>query len=274
MALAEMVDRRRFNELLFANYEGISRDRLLILADEAFDSVIKRAIYPGARDLVQRCRAEGHDVVLVSGALDFLMERLAKYLGRDRASSPTASTSRTATPPGKLLRPVVAGPEKARLVREWATGHGAGPGRVLRLLRQLLRRSHALGRSATLRREPRRPPGPARADLRLAGRPPRQTRPGGDPHVWSACHDRPVLARLAVRGARCVASAALRSNGPSAPAPSAAIAPRARRRGRPPPGRHDRQAKRPARRLQRRPLLEVDLPVGSRVIYPRPPSMR
>src|SRR5208283_2897489 len=25
---------------------------------------------------------------------------------------------------GKLLRPIVAGPEKARLIREWAKGHG------------------------------------------------------------------------------------------------------------------------------------------------------
>ncbi len=97
MALAEMLDRRRFNELLFASYEGISQDRLLILADEAFDSTIKRALYPGARDLVQRCRAQGHEVVLVSGALDFLMERLAEHLGAT-ASSPTASRSRTATP--------------------------------------------------------------------------------------------------------------------------------------------------------------------------------
>ena len=124
MALAEMVDRRRFNELLFANYEGISRDRLLILADEAFDSVIKRAVYPGARDLVQRCRAEGHDVVLVSGALDFLMERLARYLGATGVIA-NRLDFQNGYATGKLLRPVVAGPEKARLVREWARDHGA-----------------------------------------------------------------------------------------------------------------------------------------------------
>jgi HAD superfamily hydrolase (TIGR01490 family) len=124
MALAEMIDRRRFNELLFANYEGISRDRLLILADEAFDSVMKRAVYPGARDLVQRCRAEGHEVVLVSGALDFLMERLADHLGAtSHISNRLEIKDGHAT--GKLLRPIVAGPEKARLVREWARDHGA-----------------------------------------------------------------------------------------------------------------------------------------------------
>jgi HAD superfamily hydrolase (TIGR01490 family) len=123
MALAEMLDRRRFNELLFAVYEGMSRDRLHILADEAFDTVIRRALYPGARDLVQRCRAEGHDVVLVSGALDFLMDRLVAHLGATgHISNRLEIKDNYAT--GKLLRPIVAGPEKARLVREWARARG------------------------------------------------------------------------------------------------------------------------------------------------------
>jgi HAD superfamily hydrolase (TIGR01490 family) len=123
MVLAEMIDRRRFNELLFAAYEGISQDRLLLLADEAFESVMKRALYPGARDVVQRCRAEGHEVVLVSGALDFLMDRLAKHLGATgHISNRLEFKDGYAT--GKLLRPIVAGPEKARLVREWAKARG------------------------------------------------------------------------------------------------------------------------------------------------------
>jgi HAD superfamily hydrolase (TIGR01490 family) len=122
MALAEMIDRRRFNELLFATYEGISRDRMLVLADEAFDRVVKRALYPGARELVQRCRAEGHDVVLVSGALDFLMNPLGKYLGA-AAVICNRLDFKDGYATGKLLRPVVAGPEKARLIREWARDH-------------------------------------------------------------------------------------------------------------------------------------------------------
>ena len=123
MAVAEMLDRRRFNELLFAAYGGTSRDRLLLLADEAFDTVIRPAIYPGARDLIARCRSEGHDVVLVSGALDFLMERLVKHLGATaHVSNRLEIKDGYAT--GKLLRPIVAGPEKARLIREWAAARG------------------------------------------------------------------------------------------------------------------------------------------------------
>ena len=119
MALAELIDRRRFNELLFTVYEGISGDRLHLLADEVFDTVMRRAIYPGAGDLVQRCRAQGHHVILVSGALDFLMDRLVKHIGATgHISNRLEIKDGYAT--GKLLRPIVAGPEKARLVREWA----------------------------------------------------------------------------------------------------------------------------------------------------------
>src|SRR5262245_19174494 len=41
MMLAEARDRRLFNELLFTSYQGLSEDRLLSLAAEAFETVIK-----------------------------------------------------------------------------------------------------------------------------------------------------------------------------------------------------------------------------------------
>jgi HAD superfamily hydrolase (TIGR01490 family) len=123
MALAEVVDRRRFNELLFSSYKGISEDRLHILADEAFNASIRKAVYPGARDLVQRCRAEGHEVVLVSGGLDFLMQRLAAHLGAT-AWIANRLEMHDGYATGRLVRPVVAGPEKARLIREWAKARG------------------------------------------------------------------------------------------------------------------------------------------------------
>ncbi len=119
MVWAEMQDRRMFNELLFSSYEGISHDRLHCLADDAFDTIMKRALYPAARDLVSRCRDEGHDVVLISGALDFLMTRLATHLGATHVIANRLEI-KDGYATGRLLRPVVAGPEKARLIREHA----------------------------------------------------------------------------------------------------------------------------------------------------------
>jgi HAD superfamily hydrolase (TIGR01490 family) len=123
MALAEVRDRRLFNELLFSSFAGTSEDRLVALADETFDKVIKPNIYPGAKDLVQTTRDAGQEVVIVSGALDFLMKILADHLGATGIiANRLEIKDRFAT--GKLLRPVVAGPEKARLVREHARAHG------------------------------------------------------------------------------------------------------------------------------------------------------
>ena len=123
MALAEMQDRRVFNELLFSSFDGVSEDRLLSLAEEAFDTVIKPNLYPGAKDLVQTSLDKGHDVIIVSGALDFLMKLLADHLGATGIiANRLEIKDRFAT--GKLLRPIVAGPEKARLVREHAREAG------------------------------------------------------------------------------------------------------------------------------------------------------
>jgi HAD superfamily hydrolase (TIGR01490 family) len=117
LALAEMQDRRVFNEMLFQAYGGMSEDRLLTLAAEAFEKVIKPNLFKGARDLVKTNKDKGHDVVIVSGALDFLMQLLAEHLGADGViANKLEIKDHYAT--GKLLRPVVAGPEKARLIRE------------------------------------------------------------------------------------------------------------------------------------------------------------
>ncbi len=123
MALAELQDRRLFNELLFSVYQGMSEDRLVTLAPEVVDEVLKPALYDGAKELVGKCRDAGHDVVLVSGALDLHMRPFAEWLGAtDVIANKLELKDRYAT--GKLVRPVVAGPEKAVLLREHARARG------------------------------------------------------------------------------------------------------------------------------------------------------
>lgn len=123
LALAEVQDRRIFNELLFRAYEGMTQDRLLGLADEAFETVMKKALYPAAKELVQRCVDSGHEVVIVSGALDFLMDRLKDHLGAHTVIANKLEIKHGVAT-GRLLRPVVAGPEKARLIRDHAHAKG------------------------------------------------------------------------------------------------------------------------------------------------------
>lgn len=120
---AEQVDRSTFNELLFTGYEGISEDRLLDLADEAFDSVIRPQMYKGAFDLVKRAKKAGHRVVLLSGSPDFLLARLAKLVDADDVIGNRLQI-RDGRATGKLMPPIVAGPEKAKIIKDHAKEHG------------------------------------------------------------------------------------------------------------------------------------------------------
>lgn len=123
MAAAELVDRRMFNEALFRAYEGTSEDRLLLLADEAFREVVRPRLFAGARDLVRANIDLGHEVVLLSGAPDFLVRYLAELLGATTVIANRLEI-KDGIATGRLLRPVVAGPEKARLIREHARARG------------------------------------------------------------------------------------------------------------------------------------------------------
>ncbi len=123
LILSELRDRRTFNEQLFECFAGMSEDRLVCLAEDTYNFAMKDALFTGARDLISRCKAEGQEVVLISGALDFLLERLAADLGADHwVGNRLEINDEHCT--GKLLRPVVAGPTKARLIVEHARTNG------------------------------------------------------------------------------------------------------------------------------------------------------
>ncbi|HLV65777.1 MAG TPA: HAD family hydrolase [Polyangiaceae bacterium] len=123
MALAELVDRRTFNELLFATYAGMSEDRLELLGEEAYRKVLLPSLYPSAKGLVAQSLAAGHDVVLVSGALECVIRHLARDLGATEVIANRLEL-KDGIATGKLLHPVVAGPEKARIVRDHARARG------------------------------------------------------------------------------------------------------------------------------------------------------
>src|SRR5678809_835808 len=120
---ADKLSRKWFNEIFYRSYEGQSEDRLVVLADELFEDVIKPNIYPRARDLIDDSRRAGVRQVLVSGALDFTMRPLARYLGvDDLIANQLEFVDNYAT--GKLKKPFVAGATKAEIMRDYARTHG------------------------------------------------------------------------------------------------------------------------------------------------------
>ena len=123
MAWAELRDRRTFNELLYSAYAGISEDRIAVLSKDVFEEVLLPNLFPFALDLVAQSKRAGQRVVLISGALDCVLQHLAEHLGADEViGNKLEMKDRVAT--GKIVRPVVAGPTKAQLIRKHASAHG------------------------------------------------------------------------------------------------------------------------------------------------------
>jgi HAD superfamily hydrolase (TIGR01490 family) len=120
---ADKLSRKWFNEIFYRSYEGWSEDRLITLSEELFEDVIEPNIYPRARDLIEESRRAGCRQVILSGALDFTMRPLARYLGVDDFIA-NRLEFRDGYATGKLKKPFVAGATKAQIMRDYARLHG------------------------------------------------------------------------------------------------------------------------------------------------------
>jgi HAD superfamily hydrolase (TIGR01490 family) len=119
---ADKISRKWFNELFYRSYEGMSEDRLLTLSEELFEDVIRPNVYPRARDLIDESRRAGCRQVLISGALDFTLRPLARYLEvDDLIANRLEFHEGYAT--GKLAKPFVGASSKADIMRAYARGH-------------------------------------------------------------------------------------------------------------------------------------------------------
>ncbi|HEX7957859.1 MAG TPA: HAD family hydrolase, partial [Pyrinomonadaceae bacterium] len=82
-AAADAYSRMVFNDVFFRRYKGQTEDRLRFFAHDLFEDVLKPAVFPGAKSLIQKSRSLGLRQVVVTGALDFSVKPLMDYLGVD-----------------------------------------------------------------------------------------------------------------------------------------------------------------------------------------------
>jgi HAD superfamily hydrolase (TIGR01490 family) len=120
---ADRVNRKAFNELFYRYYAGQSEDRLETLAEELFEDVLRPAIYPGTPRLIEETRRSGCRVVLVTGALDFTVRRLAEHLGADDLiANRMRFVQGVAT--GRVVPPIIEGAHKALAIRDYCVREG------------------------------------------------------------------------------------------------------------------------------------------------------
>ena len=122
-AATDQYSRKVFNDLFFKRYKGETEDRLRFFADELFETVLKPAVFPGTFELIEKSRSLGLRQIVVTGALDFSVEPLMKYLGIETyVSNRLEFVNGIAT--GRLLPPVFAAATKASWIRNYAEQEG------------------------------------------------------------------------------------------------------------------------------------------------------
>lgn len=126
-AATDQYSRKVFNDMFFKRYKGETEDRLRFFAGELFETVLKPAVFPGTFELIEKSRSLGLRQVVVTGALDFSVEPLMKYLGIETfVSNRLEFVNGIAT--GRLLPPVLAAATKANWIRNYAEQEGINLG--------------------------------------------------------------------------------------------------------------------------------------------------
>ncbi len=119
----DLYSRKVFNDLFFKWYRGQSHDRLRYLSKELFEKVIRPAIFPGTRALIEQSRRRGLRQVVVTGALEVSILPLLDELGlTEYAANKLEIQNGRAT--GRLSPPVMASASKALWIREFAEREG------------------------------------------------------------------------------------------------------------------------------------------------------
>ncbi len=122
-AWADRRGRKYFNDMFYKSYEGISEDRLICVGEELFDTLLRARVYGDMVSLMRQSRREGLRQVLVTGAIDTITRPLAAYLEVDDWVANRLEINSVGEATGNLLPPVLAGPEKAAWIREYADAH-------------------------------------------------------------------------------------------------------------------------------------------------------
>ncbi len=116
--ILDAVNRKAFNEFFYRYYAGLSEDRLVTIAEDMFEDVLKPALYEQTQDLIDEARRAGCRIVLVTGALDFTMRPLARHLGCDDViANKMQFVGGKAT--GKVIPPIIEGANKANAIRAY-----------------------------------------------------------------------------------------------------------------------------------------------------------
>ncbi len=111
-----------------ASLKGMAERELVEMGERLFATRLAAAIYPESRALVRAHQHKHHTVAVVSSALRYQVEPIARDLGIEHVMCTRLEIADGALT-GRVVQPSCYGAGKARAVREFAAGHGIDLGR-------------------------------------------------------------------------------------------------------------------------------------------------
>ena len=133
--LLDKISRSRLNIVFYRSYNGLPVEEIKAQVQDCYHEVIEPRRFEQAAVCLREHREAGHDIVLVSGSIDFIIGPLARELGVESVLAP-ALLEVDGRFTGELDGPPIGEQEKARCVRNFAEARGID-----------LSRSHAYGDS-------------------------------------------------------------------------------------------------------------------------------
>ena len=121
--MLESRSRREFNKVFFRGYRGMHEVLLRVQARELFEEEILPSIYADARKLLTEDLLHGYLPVLVSGELDFALDRVVKYLGFQAAIC-NRLVFKKGIATGEVETPLIAEEEKVRAMERLCQQYG------------------------------------------------------------------------------------------------------------------------------------------------------
>ena len=118
----ERRSRAEFQRSFYREYDGLDYEVMKGLGREALDAVTLRRIYPGGMRRIREHKRAGHRVLLLTGALDVVVEPLAELLDVEVDCAHLLVKDGRLT--GDLQAPPPAGEARGALLQEYAARHG------------------------------------------------------------------------------------------------------------------------------------------------------
>jgi len=118
----ERRSRAEFQRSFYREYDGLDYEVMRRLGREALDAVTLRRIYPEGMRRIREHKRAGHHVLLLTGALDVVVEPLAELLDVEVDCAHLLMKDGRMT--GDLQSPPPAGEARGALLEEYAARHG------------------------------------------------------------------------------------------------------------------------------------------------------